>query len=173
MANPGTLGVRCCCCLPLDISMKTPTTKRKKSTTRQAELNLQKRGIWGGYKINRIGGPRGYFWIGIGNQYLMSLTMAEAKRVRDFLAWKNSHSARWAKWKQKSIESIWSYEKLLCQHGSHASFPYYAHNRERKFITCEAVAVRCYATNVTGWFFAINITNGFTTTQGNLGRWNY
>lgn len=57
-----------------------------KFTTRQAKLTVQKRGIWGGYTIERVGnGKRGYYWIGEGSKYLMSLTKSQAKQVAKFL----------------------------------------------------------------------------------------
>jgi hypothetical protein len=36
------------------------------------KLIIQKRGIWGGYTIERVGnGRRGYYWIGKGDEYLI------------------------------------------------------------------------------------------------------
>ena len=49
-------------------------------------LRLPKRGIWGGYTIQRIGPKnKGYYWIGEGTKYLMALTFAEAKKLSEFL----------------------------------------------------------------------------------------
>jgi hypothetical protein len=49
------------------------------------QLRLRKRGIWGGYTIEKIGGYKPYFWIGEGDKYLMSLTTTEAERLARFL----------------------------------------------------------------------------------------
>lgn len=52
------------------------------------KLKLPKRGIWGGYTIERIGnGKRCYFWIGEGDhKYLMSLTAKQANQVSKFFS---------------------------------------------------------------------------------------
>jgi hypothetical protein len=50
------------------------------------KLTLQKRGIWGGFTIERIGnGKRGYYWIGEGQKYVIGLTFAEARQLCRFI----------------------------------------------------------------------------------------
>ncbi len=54
--------------------------------TDNLKFKLPKRGIWGGYTIEKVRGPRGYYWIGKGDQYLMSITLKEARRLAKFLS---------------------------------------------------------------------------------------